>query len=104
MDGWLKWLVAITCLAVLGAIGWWIWSDRQEAIAAEVAARRAAIATEVAAQADLDRRRARQVEECRDDLAAWDRGDRAAVLEKYNPRVVTALDNCRALVGGSAND
>lgn len=109
MDGWLKGLVAVTCLAVLGAIGWWLWSERQMAIAAEVAAHAEAAATaraeaalrqeaDRAAEAALERERLQQVQECVEDLAEWEDGDRSRIMEKYHPHVVTSLDNCRQLV------
>jgi len=46
---WFKGLVAVTCLAVLAAIGWWFWQDQQDRRLAEelaVAAQHAASARE----------------------------------------------------------
>src|SRR5690606_18146732 len=29
MDGWLKWLISITCIIVIGGVGYWSWSEYQ---------------------------------------------------------------------------
>jgi hypothetical protein len=29
MDGWLKWLISITCVVMIGGVGYWGWSEYQ---------------------------------------------------------------------------
>lgn len=89
MDGWLKGLVAVTCVAVLAAIGWWGWSEWQDRRAQEVAAQEAI-------EAASEYRRQMRVQECLDDLIVWQNGDRNDIREKYGTaQAGTAMEACK---------
>lgn len=98
MGGWLKGLIATTCAAVLAALGWWGWSEWRSAEGR----------TEVAqAEADADRfnkelENEQFRQECRADVAAWDAGDRAAVIRKFGDAAERIIEECRYLIAAPA--
>lgn len=99
MDGWFKGLVAVTCAAVLVALGWWGWSERQRSVeqtAAEVAVARAA---RVQAVAEAEFRVQELRRDCEADLEEWYDGDRAVVLDRYGGETWPRIKECRSLVG-----
>ncbi len=91
VDGWLKALIATTCFAVLGAIGWYGMGEIREAkdLAIEKQSRNRAHAA----------MQAREVDNCRGMIAAWDSGDDGPALKEFGPaRAKEGVDLCRTIV------
>lgn len=83
----LKALVAVACLVVIGCGTWWM-MDRNAAKAE----------AERTAQIVRDARNHTQLERCRSDVAAWDRGDRSAFQKRFGSNAEEGVDLCRNLI------
>lgn len=91
MDGWLKALVAATCVVLLAATGWWGWREWD---AAGVRAAEAESAERLARWEEAALRD-RQREECEAALGAWD-GDQQAVVEaEFGEYADAYIESCR---------
>lgn len=98
MDGWLKGLIALACLAVIGAGGYLVWSERQEQ--AERAAASTA-ATGAAASRQMCRERARTIEAGQlsgDDVLVLQECGTSGALDKA--AIDKALEARRKRMGG----
>ena len=71
----LQGIVAATCLAIIAALSWWGWISFQDY---RERGKQAAV-DEVMRQADVEVMR----QQCRDMIAAWDRGDVATVEKAF---------------------
>lgn len=101
MEGWVKGLVAVTCVAVLAALGWWGWSERQRS-AAEAAAQAAAErSARVQTMVEEEYREAQQLRECAADLREWQDGDRKVILDRYGDGTVARLRECRSVASSA---
>ena len=94
LGGWFKGLVGATCAVALAAVAWWGWSEERSAQVRAASSAAQAIADQV--QSEIDRQR--QLDDCRDDIASWDAGDRAAVSQRYGDSAERIIDECRLLV------
>lgn len=87
MDVWLKTLVSAACLTVVGAVGWFAYAQRQDAL--ELAAFQNWIV-----EAEKDERQDR----CRESLANWDAGNFEEVRLVYGRAAESAIGFCRAVL------
>lgn len=94
MDGWFKGLIAVTCAAVLAAVGWWGWSEWNAAAERESAQAEAEEAQQVAVQARSAAMRA----DCEARIAAWDAGNRQGLIDEYGRFAEDVVTDCRMMI------
>lgn len=88
----LKALNAVTCFAVLTALGWWGWSEWRAAQPGLVA---------IAAPAEVGaalRGLAEWQDECQAVVDAWDRGERPDLVDQTEVVAADTVERCRAIV------
>ena len=90
MPGWLRGLVAVTCLAVLAAVSWWGWSEWRSASERAEAARLEEEGRPLRGMLES----ASRFNECADMVRSWDDGDRGAIEARYGSGAEEAVDRC----------
>lgn len=98
MDGWLKGLIALACVAVVGAGGYLVWSERQERADRAAAA---SAASGAAASRQICRDRVRSIESGQlsaDDILIMQECATSGALDKA--AIDKALEARRKRMGG----
>jgi gamma-glutamyl:cysteine ligase YbdK (ATP-grasp superfamily) len=93
MDGWLK-LIALACVAVVAATGWWSWRDWKAAAQREAAALLEAEHQAAKTEAEWQ---GLQVQ-CEAEVVAWDSGNRAALTGRLGSYAEDRIERCRGIV------
>lgn len=88
----LKLLNAVTCLAVLTAVGWWGWSEWRAAQPQLVPMAAPAKVEEVL------RGVASWQDACQAVVDAWDRGERPDLAGQLGPSAAAQVERCRRIV------
>lgn len=94
MDGWLKGLVAVTCVAVLAALLWWGWREWRAAAKQAAAALLEAEEEAAKSRAEWEGLQA----ECEAEIGAWDSGDRDALAARLGSYAEDRIERCRRII------
>ena len=86
--GWVTAAAFVVIAFGVGVLVYWQWRDRTVAAATATAAQ----------EAGANARSAQMLAECRALIAAWDSGNRVALLDQYAGFAQDVVDDCRRMI------